>query len=143
MGPSILALAAAMVLLAVPALAQRLAVQSPVANIRSGPGTDYEVIWKIARYHPLTVVERSGKWIRFKDFEGDTGWIHESLVDRTATVITNNDVCNVRSGPGTKNPIRFTVGRGIPFKKLTARGNWIEVEHADGDRGWIHNSLVW
>jgi len=26
---------------------------------------------------------------------------------------------------------------------LTRKGNWIQVRHADGDKGWIHKSLVW
>lgn len=125
------------------ALAERLAVGSSVANIRSGPGTKYEIIWKVGQYHPLEIVEKSGNWFRFKDFEGDTGWIHKSLVRKLPTLITTRPVCNVRSGPGTGYDIRFTVEKGVPFKQLKARGAWIQVEHADGDRGWIHQSLVW
>ena len=125
------------------ALAERMAVGSPVANIRSGPGSNYEIIWKVARYHPLVIVEKSGNWFRFKDFEGDIGWIHRSLVRKLQTLITAKPVCNVRSGPGTGHDIRFTVEKGIPFKRLKSKGNWIYIEHADGDRGWIHKSLVW
>ena len=77
------------------------------------------------------------------DFEGDTGWIKKNQVRKIPAVITKATKCNVRKGPGTKNDKLFTVGIGIPFKKLTTRGDWIQVEHADGDRGWIHNSLVW
>jgi len=35
------------------------------------------------------------------------------------------------------------VDSGVPFKVLTRKGNWIQVRHADGDKGWIHKSLVW
>jgi SH3-like domain-containing protein len=31
----------------------------------------------------------------------------------------------------------------VPFKVLDRKGEWLHVEHADGDRGWIHSSLVW
>lgn len=134
----------AVLLLAGPvAGAERVAVSSPIANIRSGPGTSYAIIWKVERYHPLLVIEKKGKWYRFKDFEGDMGWIHASLVRSLPAVITAKPTCNVRKGPGTKNEPLFTVGKGIPFKKIATKGNWIQVEHADGDRGWIHNSLVW
>jgi len=37
----------------------------------------------------------------------------------------------------------FTVERGVPFKVLKRNGNWIRIEHADGEIGWIYNSLVW
>ncbi|MGD8882880.1 MAG: SH3 domain-containing protein, partial [Desulfobacterales bacterium] len=36
-----------------------------------------------------------------------------------------------------------TVEKGIPFKVLKRENNWIHIEHADGDKGWIHKSLVW
>ncbi|MFH1982697.1 MAG: SH3 domain-containing protein [Pseudomonadota bacterium] len=138
-------LAALITVLVWPALgaAERLSVASPVANIRSGPGTAYDVLWQIEQYHPLIVIERSGPWIRFRDYQGDTGYIHNSLVGSMETVITADDKCNVRSGPGTQFPVVFSVGDGVPFKVLEHRHNWLRIEHADGDGGWIYRSLVW
>ncbi len=125
------------------ALAERLTIKVPLANIRSGPGTKYDIIWKVEKYHPVVVLEKSGPWYHFRDFEGDKGWIHKSLVDKISSVITNKLKCNIRSGPGTKYDILFTIEEGIPFKVIKSKGNWIYIQHADGDRGWIHNSLVW
>ena len=125
------------------ALAGRMAVTSPVANVRSGPGTKYDVVWKMERYHPIDVLRTQGPWVLFRDFEGDTGWVHESLLGKIETVITVKRNCNVRTGPGTKYDVAFTVGDAIPFKVLEDRGTWLHVEHADGDRGWIARSLVW
>jgi SH3-like domain-containing protein len=130
-------------LLAVTASAERLAVSAPVANIRSGPGTKHNVLWKVEKYFPLRIIEKSGEWYHFEDFEGDKGWVHKSLVRKISAVITKNDACNIRSGPGTSNKIIFTVEKGIPFKVLKRKGSWIQIEHADGDKGWIHKSLVW
>jgi uncharacterized protein YgiM (DUF1202 family) len=31
------------------AQAERLAVSANVANVRSGPGTQYDILWKVAR----------------------------------------------------------------------------------------------
>jgi len=131
------------VLLAGIASAERLAVSAAEANIRSGPGTDHNVIWKVEKYFPILVIEKSGDWYQFEDFEGDRGWVHQSLVSKISAVITNNDACNIRSGPGTSNQIIFTVEKGIPFRVLESEGSWIHIEHADGDKGWIHKSLVW
>ncbi len=123
--------------------AERLAVSAPVANIRSGPGTSHNVLWKVEQYFPILVIEKSGKWYRFEDFEGDKGWVHQSLVGKIPSVITRNDTSNIRSGPGTTHPVLFSVEKGIPFKVLKRKNNWIQIEHADGDKGWIHKSLVW
>jgi SH3-like domain-containing protein len=123
--------------------AERLAVSSPVANIRSGPGTSHNVIWKVEQYFPILVIEKSGEWYRFEDFEGDKGWVHRSLVSKIPAVITRSDSSNIRSGPGTSHQVLFTVEKGIPFKVLKRQKSWIHIEHADGDKGWIHKSLVW
>ncbi len=125
------------------AQAQRLSVKADIANIRSGPNTSGAVIWQVEKYHPLQVIDKQGSWYLFEDFEGDRGWIHNSLLADVRTVIVKNDKCNVRSGPGTKNDIRFTVDKGVPFKVLKEKGKWLHVVHADGDQGWIHQSLVW
>ena len=123
--------------------AQRMAVVADVANIRSGPGIRYDILWKVGKYHPLMVLKKSGVWCYFRDFEGDEGWIHRSLLGSTAAIITIKELCNVRSGPGGSFNILFTVGKGIPFKVIRRQGQWIHIQHADGDRGWIHASLVW
>lgn len=123
--------------------AERLSVDADIANIRAGPGTDDAVIWQVEKYHPLEVLQKQGDWYLFKDFEDDRGWIHRSLLADTRTVIVTKDQCNVRLGPGTDNPIHFTVDRGVPFKVLAEKGAWLQVIHADGDQGWIHRSLVW
>jgi SH3-like domain-containing protein len=125
------------------ATAERLSVSTQIANIRSGPATTYDVLWQVQKYYPILVLKKSGPWVNFKDFEGDEGWIHQSLLQQIPTVITIKEKCNVRSGPGTQYRILFTVGRGIPFHLIKREGGWIQIEHADGDRGWIYQTLVW
>ncbi len=125
------------------AMAERLAVSASVANIRSGPGTEYDVIWQVGKYHPIQVIKKSGTWYRFNDFEQDEGWIHKSLVSKIRTVITKKKKSNIRSGPGTRHKIVFTVEKGIPFRVIKRKGSWIFIEHADGDKGWIYEALVW
>jgi SH3-like domain-containing protein len=127
----------------VSAWAERLSVNVGVANIRSGPNSNETAIWQVEKYHPLNVIQRQGEWCLFEDFEGDRGWISCLLLDDTRSVVVKKDNCNVRSGPSTDNDIRFTVDRGVPFKVLEAKGDWLHVVHADGDEGWIHKSLVW
>ena len=123
--------------------AERLSVKANIANIRSGPNTSDVVIWQVEKYHPLKVIKKQGSWYFFEDFEGDRGWIHKDLLADIKAVIVKKDKCNVRSGPGTANAIRFTVDKGVPFKVLGKKGDWLQVIHADGDQGWIHRSLVW
>ena len=88
--------------------AERLAVKAPVANIRSGPGTHHNVLWKVERYFPMLVIDKSGEWYQFKDFEGDRGWVRNSLVGKISAVITKNGACNIRCGGGRSPDYRET-----------------------------------
>ncbi len=125
------------------AAAERWTVAVEVANVRSGPGTTFDILWKVGKYHPLETVAKSGSWYQFRDFEDDQGWIHKSLIKKIPAIITNQEQCNIRSGPGTNYKILFEVDKGIPFKVDQRKGNWLYIQHADGDQGWIHKSLVW
>jgi SH3-like domain-containing protein len=122
---------------------ERLTVAVPKANIRSGPGTHYDIIWQVYKYYPIKVIKKTGSWYRFVDFEGDKGWIYKSLVRKISSVITTKEKCNVRSGPGTQYRVVFTTEKGVAFKVINRKGSWIYVRHADGDKGWIYKSLVW
>lgn len=145
---TLLVLAAGVLLLllaAGPALAasQRMSVKVNVANVRQSPSRSAKVVWQVARYHPFVILRKRGDWYKCRDFEGDTGWVAKAVLCRVPTVITIKNDCNVRSGPGTKNQILFILDREIPLKVLSRKGRWIKIEHEDGDRGWIHASLVW
>lgn len=134
------------VLLIIPGLAiaeQRLSVTAGIANMRSGPGTNNDVLWQVEQYHPVRIIEKKGNWYKIKDFENDVAWLHKSLLGKVEGVITIKDKCNVRSKPNTKSSVLFTVEKGVPFKVLSRKGNWIKIEHADGDIGWIYKTLVW
>jgi len=122
---------------------ERMAVKGDIANVRALPDTQSDTLWQVEKYHPLMVIEKKGAWYRFRDFEGDKGWIHSSLVDNTPTVIVKVRRANIRTGPGTQNNLAFDADKGTPFRVLEKKGAWIKVQHADGDTGWIFKSLVW
>ena len=122
---------------------ERRCINKTIANVRSGPGTDYDIKWKVEKYHPIIILKKQGDWYEFEDFEKDRAWVHESLLTKEDAVITTKDDCNIRSGPGMNYPIVFQALRGVPFKVLGQKESWYKVKHSDGDQGWIHKTLVW
>ncbi len=141
----VMAIMAVLIILPGIGIAQaRLSVKSNIANMRSGPDSKkYDVLWQVEKYHPVKIVEKKGNWYKIKDFENDVAWLHKSLLGNIPSVITIKEKCNVRSKSNTKSQILFTVEKGVPFKVLGRKGDWIKIEHADGDIGWIHRKLVW
>ena len=122
---------------------KRFSIKAPIARIRSGPGVEHSVLWTAEKYYPVVVIDESETWYYFQDFEGDQGWIYKAILDQTLSVITRKNKCNIHSGPKKTDEILFTVQKGIPFKVLGHKGKWIQVEHADGDKGWLHQRCAW
>lgn len=125
------------------ATAKRYAVSVEKANIRSGPGTKHEILWSVGKYYPVETLRKSGNWYRIRDFEGDEGWVFHSLIKQISTLIVKAPLVNVRQGPGTKSQVLFQAEKGVSFKRLGKKGDWFKVQHADGDVGWVHKTLVW
>lgn len=49
---------------------------------------------------------------------------------------------NIRSGPGTKNEILWSVSRYSPLEVIDSAGAWVLVSDYEKDEGWIHRSLL-
>jgi SH3-like domain-containing protein len=123
--------------------AEYVSVKKDGVNIRSGPSTKSNVIWQVFESFPLKVLKREGKWASVVDFEGDKGWIYESLITSKKTVIVNVETANMRSGSSTNDSIIATVKKGVVFEVLEMNGAWMKVRHKDEITGWMHNSLLW
>lgn len=54
--------------------------RTDMVNIRSGPGTQHDIVFKAERGVPFQVLKRQGDWIRIQSPKGDKGWIHKKLV---------------------------------------------------------------
>ncbi len=122
---------------------QMVSVKGRMLNMRSGPSTNTEVLWELQRGYPLQVVQRKNRWIRVKDFEGDSGWVAASLTDRTPHHIVKVRNANLRSGPGTQHPIVGKADYGDLLRTRDKRGGWVRVERTQGKSGWIAGKLLW
>ena len=123
--------------------AEYVSVKNDAVNIRSGPSTKNNVIWQVFESFPLEVIKREGKWAKVVDFEGDEGWIYETLISSKKSVIVNVETANMRSGPSTQETITATVKKGVVFTPLEMKGDWMKVRYKNEITGWMHNSLLW
>jgi SH3-like domain-containing protein len=89
------------------------------------------------------VEKREGKWAAIVDFEGDKGWIYETLISNKKSVIVNVETANMRSGPSTDDTVVATVKKGVVFEPLEMKDDWIKIRYKDELTGWMHNSLLW
>ncbi|OPY57624.1 MAG: N-acetylmuramoyl-L-alanine amidase AmiC precursor [Pelotomaculum sp. PtaU1.Bin035] len=138
-----------------------------LVNIRSGPGTGYQVAAQAALGDRLTVLNKSGDWYSVKLNSGLTGWVAGWLVaietagpDVSPPVnqpassgsggsryggeiaVVTGSVVNVRSGPGTGYDVFSQVGLNERLPVLDKSGDWYKVKLSGGAEGWVAGWLV-
>lgn len=126
--------------------ADALCISERRANLRQGPGLNYDKLWEVFRYMPFRQLGRKGEWLRVQDLDGDIYWVHRRLTTKSykCAVIRKNKI-NLRRGPGT----HFKKFKGIPGEKyysmkvLKIKNNWVQVVDAWGDKAWVYRPLVW
>lgn len=53
------------------------------------------------------------------------------------------DEVNLRTGPGTRYPIRLVLRKeGLPVEIIREFDIWRQVRDVDGDQGWVHKSML-
>lgn len=53
------------------------------------------------------------------------------------------DEVNVRTGPGTRYPIKFVIRKGgLPVEITREFQVWREIRDMDGDKGWVHKAML-
>ncbi len=112
-------------------------------NMRSGPGENYSVLWELGRGFPLKILGTKGGWSKVEDFEGDTGWVYSTLVNRKAHLIVKKKRINVRSGPSSSYRLVGKANYGVVFKTIKNSKGWVKVKHENGLTGWVRRDLLW
>lgn len=112
-------------------------------NLRSGPGTQNEAIFQLPAGYPLLVLERKGTWIKVRDYEGDKGWIQQSLVSSTPSVIVRVREAKIRSGPSASASEVGKAVKDVILNRTGTQGVWVKVSHPNLAAGWVHKDLLW
>lgn len=114
-------------------------------NVRKGPGQNHEIFYKAPLGYPLKIERTQGDWAYGKDWEGDQGWIHRSLLGNLKTVVILGSIVNLRQGPDVNQPISEKTERGKIYKVMESKKGWYKLAYFDGNEfaGWVRGDLVW
>ena len=123
--------------------AEMLSVSAKQVNVRSGPGSGYDVVWQAAKYYPLRILDSSGSWIMVSDHENEEGWINRSLLAAVPAVVVVSEKANVREGPGTDYDVSWVVDKECSLRVLESSGGWYKVTDGRDLTGWISRSVTW
>ena len=122
--------------------AEYVSVTKDGVNLRSAPGITAEILFQLPLNYPLEVLGKEGQWFKVRDYEGDKGYIQESLVGKTPHVIVKVKECKIYSGPGAKEKLVGTGDKEVILQKVEQKGDWIKVTHPSLT-GWVNKNAVW
>lgn len=122
-----------------------VAVKDERAYIRKEPKPKADVLFTVLKHFPLKILKKHFSWYYVEDFEGDKGWIYSKSVSEKprCSIVKGNNYANIRSGPSTKDKVLYKADLGVAFEVLQVKDEWLQVKHANGKTGWVHDSLMW
>ncbi|MGQ9731694.1 MAG: C40 family peptidase [Candidatus Zipacnadales bacterium] len=129
------------------------------ANVRYGPGVDYDTKVVLDRGTQVTVTDINGHWCKVRLPDGSYGWMAGYVLDYdgpsseiTATEggetvevkvgwIARTDV-NLRAGPGMDASVIGKAKLSTQVVILDQQGDWYKVGLDGGKEAWVHSGLV-
>jgi len=113
-----------------------------VANGRSGPSQDHPIAWRYTRSGlPMQVVAETEEWRRVTDPDGETTWMHRSILSGRRSAYTLEETV-LRARAEEDAPIEAVAEAGIVLFLERCRTGWCRVE-AQGYRGWVETGTLW
>lgn len=101
-------------------------------NMRTGPGTQYDVIRELQTGEQVEYLKRSGKWAKVKS--GDTeGYVFAKYLTRekpitAGTVLTAKSAVNVRSEASTASTKLWKLSKGDNVTVVAEHDKWLEIK---------------
>lgn len=114
-----------------------------VVNIRSGPGTNFEISGKILKDSQVTILQSQGDWKQIS-FSKITGWVAAQYINAIGIgdLEITGDWANIRSGPGTNYTAVGKANKGESFTLLAREGEWCHILTSSGQEGYVAGYLT-
>ena len=120
-----------------------LSLKNNEVNLRQGPSFEYPIkfIYK-KKFLPIEVLDKSETWIKIKDFENNSGWIHISQVSKKKSAINkkNNSIIYKKPTIFSKPVAKLEIGRLVIIKKCKVE--WCKIT-SGGFGGWVYKNSLW
>tara|TARA_Y100001970_G_C13878082_1_gene672439 strand:- start:61 stop:600 length:540 start_codon:yes stop_codon:yes gene_type:complete len=124
-------------------LPRYVSLKSNEVNLRIGPSTNFPIKLKyIMKNFPVEIIDEYKQWRQVNDFEGNSGWIHKSLLkgDRYAVIYDERKILSVYNKPYGK--LLGKIENYNIIKLKTCLNNWCLI-NAESSNGWVLKESLW
>ena len=113
------------------------------ANLRRGPATSHRVDWVLTRRGmPLEITAEHGLWRRVRDADGETGWLHHSLLRGDRTAMVTAETLDLRAAASEDAVVTARAERGVILPIQTCIEDWCRLG-AGRTAGWAPKAAIW
>lgn len=120
-----------------------VSLKSEEVNMRTGPGTRYPIKWVYqSKGQPMEVIEEFEYWRKIKDFSGEVGWVHKSMLSGRRTVIVSAKDAIFHHRMDAESPAIFRAKEGVIGELLECHDGWCRVQ-VEGIKGWVADGDIW
>ncbi|MDC1381915.1 SH3 domain-containing protein [Candidatus Puniceispirillum sp.] len=113
------------------------------ANLRSGPGREYPVLWQYRAIGlPLLVDSEFDIWRKVIDHEGTAGWMHGAVLSLKRMALVKNNMVEIHASPNQKSLVVALAERNALVVIKSCPKSWCKVA-SENVKGWINRQNLW
>tara|TARA_B100000780_G_C20766664_1_gene304452 strand:+ start:108 stop:557 length:450 start_codon:yes stop_codon:yes gene_type:complete len=119
-----------------------LSLKKSKVNVRYGPGKNHAIKYIYRKINlPVKLIDKKDNWRRIIDLENNSGWIHDSqLRSSNSIIILENKILFNDPSNFSEPMVKLEKGRLLVIKKCENR--WCNVM-TDNYTGWIKIKNIW
>ena len=120
-------------------------------NVRSGPGTNNNVLFTVKKNETVEIKDSSNGWYKIKNSLGKEGWASSTYISKygntsnsetiTTTQKQTTTSVNFRNGAGTSYRIIATLPKGTKVEVISESSGWTKAKY-DGRLGYIASNYL-
>lgn len=120
-----------------------VSLRSGNINVRVGPGLRYPLEWVFTRTRmPVEIIAEFDAWRKIRDVEGAEGWVHQSMLSGTRTVLIVNAEQKLYKKQDESARVIAKAQVGVIGKLLSCEEKLCRI-HVEGYKGWVLRNNLW
>ena len=120
-----------------------LTLRNDLVNLRQGPSFEYPIkIFYKKKFLPVLVQDKSSNFIKIRDHENNSGWIHLSQLSKKKAAMVVKDNLLVFKKPTIYSKPLLILEKGRLCLIKNCKNNWCKIK-TENYRGWIKKNDIW
>src|SRR4051794_947844 len=118
-------------------------LKSDEVNVRTGPGPRYPIDWVFKRKGmPVEIVAEYENWRKIRDWQGASGWVHQSLLTGKRSFIIPAKGANLHKTPTMAAEVVAKLEPEVMGEIRSCAGDWCRIR-VSGVSGWVERTGLW